>query len=67
MITNDYLTVDEAAAFHGVAAMTIYRALWRGDFPSAQAIGSGTRKVWLLPREDVTNWQRPKTGRKPAK
>ena len=64
MITNDYLTVDEAAAFHGVAAMTIYRALWRGDFPSAQAIGSGKRKVWLLPSKDVEKWRPGYGGRK---
>jgi len=67
VVANAYLTVDEAAAFHGVAAMTIYRALWRGDFPSAQAIGSGKRKVWLLPRRDVEQWKRSPTGRKPAK
>jgi len=60
----EYLTVTEAAAYHKVAAMTVYRALWRGDFPGAQAIGSGTRKVWLLPREDVEQWKRSPVGRR---
>ncbi|GIL24653.1 MAG: hypothetical protein BroJett042_31660 [Bacteroidota bacterium] len=64
---SNYLTVAEAAAFHGVAAMTVYRALWRGDFPGARAFGSGTRKVWLLPRRDIGQWKRSPTGRKPAK
>mgnify|MGYP000877356332 FL=1 len=67
MITNDYLTVAEAAALHGVAAMTIYRALWAGRFPGATYYGSGKRKVWLLPRRDVEQWKRSPTGRKPAK
>lgn len=60
------LTVTEAAAFHGVAAMTIYRALWRGDFPRARAIGSGRRKVWLLEAEEVEQWQ-PRPARWPKR
>ena len=63
---GNYLTVAEAAAFHGVAAMTVYRALWRGDFPRARAFGSGRRKVWLLEAEEVEQWQ-PRPARWPHK
>lgn len=63
---GNYLTVAEAAAQHGCDPMTVYRALWRGDFPQAQSFGSGKRKVWLLPRRDVEQWKRSPTGRKPA-
>lgn len=62
-----FLTVAEAAAQHGCDPMTVYRALWRGDFPRAQAFGSGTRKLWAIPKKDVVNWKRSPTGRKPAK
>jgi excisionase family DNA binding protein len=52
------LTVDEAAALKQVHPETIRRALRRGEFRRARAVGgSGKRKVWILDRQEVEEWQ----------
>jgi len=53
-----WLTVDEVAETKDCHPETIRRALRRGEFRRARAVGgSGRRKVWLLEAEEVEQWQ----------
>jgi excisionase family DNA binding protein len=56
MEDRDLLTVDEAAAALGVSAHAIRKRLLRG-LMRGESIGSGRRRLWLIPRAEVERWR----------
>lgn len=72
MAESNYVTVEEMAALHGVAAFTIQRILQKDArlpedqrrLPGAYKEGSFRRGVWKIPRAVAEAWQRDPRGRK---
>ncbi len=56
MEERDLLTVDEAATALGVSAHAIRKRLLRG-LMRGESIGSGRRRLWLIPRAEVDRWR----------
>lgn len=50
------LTVDEAAAALGVSTHAVRKRLLRG-LMRGESIGSGRRRLWLIPRAEVDRWR----------
>jgi excisionase family DNA binding protein len=60
---EELLTVPEAARVLGLSEVTVYRYCKRGLFPNAQVVGAGRRAMWVIPRQDLDNLERPRPGR----
>ena len=69
MDEREMLTVDEAADALGVGAHAIRKRLLRG-LMRGEPLGSGRRRIWLIPRDEVERWRgagKLKPGPKPKR
>ena len=52
-LTDDYYTVDQFAAIHGVHRKTVYRWVRRGVAPKHEVLG---RMIWIE-KKDAAGWK----------
>jgi uncharacterized protein YjcR len=66
-VSNKRLKASEIAKMFNVKPVTVRAWLKRNLFPNAKLEENIQGKIWLVPEEDLKNFQKPRKGRVPNK
>jgi hypothetical protein len=61
---GDTLTTQQVTLLFEVNPMTVRRRCQTGSLKGAVKVGTGRHSVWLIPRQSVDTFERPRRGPK---